>query len=476
MRPLTFGVVTPTYRRSRLLNLFYGQLVAQTHPGWHWVLVHDGPSGQAKSAAVATQFSQTTFLTTPQKTDNYGATGRWWGARHFCRQPARPDYLVFWDDDDRFFSDALTEIAAALQRHDFPDLLLVPMATSTRVLPCGDTSGLALREKELTTANLVMRPQLACQAYESVVASGVTRATDFHAYLAARSQPGCRIQFAREMRPIGRADGLRKLPTSLERWGLSPALAWPFHRHRLASAVTSRLSSLSAVKQWGRRGLDRLGDLRFRVNPLTAPSHDLLPIAAAGIGDGRWRYVCRGLQKNSVVYSVGIGEDISFDLDLVRRFGCEVHAFDPTLRSRRWLQRQRVPPQFHAYPWGLAHFDGEANFRLPSSHSVSFSLCAEGPAKAEHRAEVRRLTTLMKALGHTQIDLLKVDIEGAEFDVVDDLVAAAPHIRQLLIEFHERLRPSGGGQLTERAVAKLRKAGYQIFHVSRRGWEYGFIR
>jgi hypothetical protein len=51
-----------------------------------------------------------------------------------------------------------------------------------------------------------------------------------------------------------------------------------------------------------------------------------------------WRVRPSGMSQESVVYSIGVGEDISFDLELIRRFGVQIHAFDPTPRSIRWLQ------------------------------------------------------------------------------------------------------------------------------------------
>jgi hypothetical protein len=39
------------------------------------------------------------------------------------------------------------------------------------------------------------------------------------------------------------------------------------------------------------------------------------------------------LSKNSIVYSFGIGEDISFDKAIIENHKCHVFAFDPTPKS-----------------------------------------------------------------------------------------------------------------------------------------------
>ena len=40
---------------------------------------------------------------------------------------------------------------------------------------------------------------------------------------------------------------------------------------------------------------------------------------------------------------------------------------------------------------------------------------------------VRRLTSVMRELGHDWVDLLKVDVEGAEWAALAGLLAEAPH-------------------------------------------------
>ena len=69
---------------------------------------------------------------------------------------------------------------------------------------------------------------------------------------------------------------------------------------------------------------------------------------------------------DAVVYSLGIGEDISFDLSLIERFGVEVDAFDPTPKVKKWLATQSLPRQFHFHDAGIAGHDGEETFYIPT--------------------------------------------------------------------------------------------------------------
>ena len=53
-----------------------------------------------------------------------------------------------------------------------------------------------------------------------------------------------------------------------------------------------------------------------------------------------WEVAVEKITKDSVCYSFGVGEDVSFDLELINRFGVVVHAFDPTPRSINWVRAQ----------------------------------------------------------------------------------------------------------------------------------------
>jgi len=208
------------------------------------------------------------------------------------------------------------------------------------------------------------------------------------------------------------------------------------------------------------------------------PRHGVeLDVASAFLGTeyGGYEILPELIKPDSVVYSVGIGEDVSFDLGLIERFGCTVHGFDPTPRSLSWVASQNLPEQFVIHPYGLAEFDGVARFAPPENPAyVSHSVLAAHPGE-RIELPVKRLGTVMRELRHDRLDVLKLDIEGAEYAVLDDLLAGGLLPRQLLVEFHHGL---GGVALstTEAALDRLKAVGYRVFDARITGREFSLVR
>jgi FkbM family methyltransferase len=181
-----------------------------------------------------------------------------------------------------------------------------------------------------------------------------------------------------------------------------------------------------------------------------------------------------------VVYSFGVGEDVSFDLKMIEHYDLHIHAFDPSPRSIDWLKKQYLPEKFHFYPFGLAGKDGSVEFSEPAEPGHhSLKLIGAGPDEDKglktHLLPVYRLPTILGKLNHNKIDILKMDIEGAEYEVIDDIVRSSVPIYQVLVEFHHRFDGIGIGR-TKQAISKLNEAGYKIFNVSATGEEISFIK
>ncbi len=184
-----------------------------------------------------------------------------------------------------------------------------------------------------------------------------------------------------------------------------------------------------------------------------------------------------GLGAQSVVYSFGVGCDVSFDQALIAARGVQVHAFDPTPRSIEWVKTQSLPAEFRFHPWGIADFDGTASFHAPKDPThVSHTILSGGDAgTGTIEVPVFRLRTILAKLGHTQIDILKMDIEGAEYGVLGDILGSGLNIPQILIEFHH-YRSGVPLATTQTAVDALERAGYRAFHESASGYEFSFLR
>lgn len=191
---------------------------------------------------------------------------------------------------------------------------------------------------------------------------------------------------------------------------------------------------------------------------------------------GRWPVAPSGLGPESVVYALGVGTDISFERDLIARYGVRVHAFDPTPISLEWAAGQTLPTGFTLHSYGVADFDGRARFVAPRKWNfTSFSLVRSGGVGSSVEAPVYRLATLVDMLQLPPPDLIKMDIEGAEYAVLPDLFASGFRPDQVLVEFHHRWREVGAAR-TRAALGLLARHGYRIIYVSDKGMEYAFLR
>jgi FkbM family methyltransferase len=172
-----------------------------------------------------------------------------------------------------------------------------------------------------------------------------------------------------------------------------------------------------------------------------------------------------------VCYSAGVGEDVTFDLEVIRRYGCDVFAFDPTPRAIAFAeQMSSEESRFRFFPWGIWSEDGSAQFFVPTNpEHVSHSITNLQQTSDSITVPVRSLTTIMAELGHDHVDLLKLDIEGAEHAVVRSLLASAIRPRILCMELDQ---PASLAAML-RTIRALLRARYELVAVDR--WNYTFV-
>jgi FkbM family methyltransferase len=196
-----------------------------------------------------------------------------------------------------------------------------------------------------------------------------------------------------------------------------------------------------------------------------------------GSAHGGWIICPTHVNEHSIIYSFGIGTDISFELSVSQKYRPEIHAFDPTPRSIEWVKKQNISNKVILHEYGLADRDGTVKFYPPDnpefiSHSIYNHQYSQ---KNSIEVPVKRLNTIMQELNHSRIDILKMDIEGSEYQVVEDILDSQIEIYQILIEFHHRFS-NIDVQLTKNAIQNLNNHPYKIFYSSPLGEEYCFIK
>jgi FkbM family methyltransferase len=205
----------------------------------------------------------------------------------------------------------------------------------------------------------------------------------------------------------------------------------------------------------------------------------VVPTEYHGSEYGGWAIAQDSLSNSSIVYSFGVGEDITFDEALIRKYDCYIYAFDPTPKVARWLKSRALNPKFLFYPWALTATSGDVTLYEPKNlDHVSASIHKSEISGANtFQARGYCLETIMSNLQHRRIDLLKIDIEGEEYAVIHSICenGIVARIDQFLIEFHH-WKEVFSEQQTRYAADILKKRGFQIQWVSRRGHEVLFRR
>lgn len=226
----------------------------------------------------------------------------------------------------------------------------------------------------------------------------------------------------------------------------------------------SRPLALAAIHSAWRR----IGPYVLRRVLKVVPRNDLVTLGQSGAS---WTVPETFLAKGAICYCGGVGEDISFDTELVRTYGCVVFAFDPTPKAIAHVAANASNlPSFHFMPVGLWSEEATLKFYEPRNpEHVSHSVKNLQDTEAFFTADCKPVSAIMKSKGHKRIDLIKLDIEGAEYEVLAEMLASRVTPRVLCVEFDQPTSPL----ITLKMIGRIRDEGYCLVAV--KSWNYTFV-
>ena len=184
------------------------------------------------------------------------------------------------------------------------------------------------------------------------------------------------------------------------------------------------------------------------------------------------------LSQNSLVLSFGVGEDISFDRQLIETSQVRVHAYDPTAGVSDFVKPLKEKTgKITFLPVGLGVEDREEWFYPPENPAhISCSVVPnESTRERAYPVQMKKLASIVAEEGIDDFDLLKLDIEGAEYDVIPQILEDGFFPGQILVEVHPDLFPDGN-EKTDALITLLNNHGYKIFGVSDTCRELSFIK
>jgi len=185
--------------------------------------------------------------------------------------------------------------------------------------------------------------------------------------------------------------------------------------------------------------------------------------------------------KNPLLIDCGLGKDISFPIEFLKKYNGYVVGIDPDPKSISFCEKVK-PKNMEIRSKAFWKKPGEAikfNLarpieKLPKGADGSGSILSSHDY-VDGGEEIEVYTTslfeILSSLNKSACDILKLDIEGAEYEVISDLISSGHinTINQLLVEFHHGVTHFNLND-TNKIVRDLERADFKLIHTESRNY------
>jgi len=141
------------------------------------------------------------------------------------------------------------------------------------------------------------------------------------------------------------------------------------------------------------------------------------------------------LNENSVVFDLG-GYEGEWSNDIFSKYGCYVHVFEPVREySEAISKRFEGSKKIFVYNFGLSDRD---KVEIISVDDNSSSIYKTSGSKFENIV-LKNVVTFIEKNNLRAVDLIKINIEGGEYDLLEFLVndPIIKNITNIQVQFHE---------------------------------------
>ncbi len=187
-------------------------------------------------------------------------------------------------------------------------------------------------------------------------------------------------------------------------------------------------------------------------------------------------------KKHLTVIDVGCGSVAEFSTNMIERYNAKCYCVDPTLKHKPALSdlARKYGDRFTHIPFAVCANDGMLTF-FQSNVNESGSVMTDHINVVHDEGisyEVRGITpiSLLNYLELESVDILKLDIEGAEYELLEklDRKELIP-FEQIFIEFHHHAIERYTEKDTLKIVQKICKFGFENYSLNNHNYLFNRI-
>lgn len=185
-------------------------------------------------------------------------------------------------------------------------------------------------------------------------------------------------------------------------------------------------------------------------------------------GDKTLRLDYDELGQDSVVFDLG-GYEGQWASDIYSMYNCDLYIFEPyKVFADRIINRFKKNNKIKVFDFGLGSEDKEEKFGIFKDSSSTFKVKID--SKNVTTIPIHNVINFFKSNDIAHIDLVKINIEGGEYELLETLIHAdfIKKIRNIQVQFHDFV-PNSSIRMKniQNELAKTHKITYQYEYV----WE-----
>lgn len=171
------------------------------------------------------------------------------------------------------------------------------------------------------------------------------------------------------------------------------------------------------------------------------------------------------LNQDSIVFDIG-GYVGDFAEKISKKFGCKIYLFEPSQSFyKKCLERFKDNKNILCFNYGVGDLNGD--FILSNDNEAS-STKRKISDKEGEKIKIKKISDIIEELKVNNIDLMKINIEGGEYDLLPFLINEnlILKINNIQVQFHN---------FVPNAVKKREEITNLLKNTHKNDWSYYFV-